>query len=114
MGHERWPEGVDFAVTVCDRDGRIVDMNERARATFAKDGGGALIGRSLFACHGPASAALIRDLIGEGRSNTYTVEKAGVRKLIHQAPWYADGAVAGLVEISIVLPEGMPHRVRSA
>jgi hypothetical protein len=88
-------------------------MNEKSKATFAKDGGGALVGRSLFGCHGPASAALIRSLIAEGRTNAYTIEKGGVRKLIYQTPWYDGGAVAGLVEMSIVLPDAMPHHVRT-
>jgi len=112
MENTTWADTIDVAVTVCDRDGRILEMNEKSKATFAKDGGGALVGRSLFDCHGPASAALIRQLVADGRSNTYTVEKGGIRKLICQTPWYAGGAVAGLVELSIVLPEGMPHRVR--
>ena len=48
-----------------------------------------------------------------GESNCYTIEKQGVRKMIYQTPWRdASGAVAGLVEISMVIPEEMPHYVR--
>jgi len=112
MKNTSWADSIDAAVTVCDRDGVILEMNERSKATFASDGGGDLVGRSLFDCHGPASAALVRALIAEGRTNAYTIEKGGVRKLIYQTPWYAGGAVAGLVELSIVLPENMPHHVR--
>ena len=113
MRNTSWAESIDVAVTVCDRDGAILEMNDKSRATFAKDGGGELVGRSLFDCHGPASAALIRELIAEGRTNAYTIEKGGVRKLIYQTPWYEGGAVAGLVELSMVLPEPMPHHKRS-
>lgn len=109
----RWADALGAAITVCDRDGVILAMNERSKATFAKDGGGALVGRSLFACHGAASAELIRALVAEGRTNAYTIEKGGVRKLIYQTPWYADGAVAGLVELSLPIPAEMPHHVRS-
>jgi transcriptional regulator with PAS, ATPase and Fis domain len=112
MRNPNWWDAIDAAVTVCDRDGVILEMNERSKATFASDGGGALVGKNLFDCHGPASAALIRALIEEGRTNAYTIEKGGVRKLIYQTPWYDEGAVAGLVELSIVLPERMPHHVR--
>jgi len=63
-------------------------------------------------CHTPESAEDIRRLIRDGASNTYTVEKDGVRKLIHQTPWYVEGGVAGLVELSIVLPASLPHRIR--
>jgi len=47
-----------------------------------------------------------------GESNTYTVEKNGVKKLIYQTPWFEDGKVAGMVEFSIVLPTEIPHYVR--
>jgi hypothetical protein len=35
-----------------------------------------------------------------------------VRKLIHQIPWYKDGVFSGVVELSFVLPETLPHFVR--
>ena len=112
MKNTNWSSSIDVAVTVCDRDGVILEMNDKSKATFVKDGGGALVGKSLFDCHGPASAAQVRALLAEGRTNAYTIEKGGARKLIYQTPWYDGGAVAGLVELSIVLPEQMPHRVR--
>ena len=112
MPEKRWMDSIDVAITVCDRAGTIVGMNERSKEIFAEDGGGDLIGRNLFECHGPESAETIRRLISTGTSNTYTVEKHGTRKLIHQTPWHEDGVVAGLVEVSIVLPETMPHQVR--
>ena len=39
----------------------------------------------------------------------YTIEKGGRKKLICQMPWYERGAYAGLVEISIVLPDPLAH-----
>ena len=44
-----WAEEADCAVTVCDTEGVILYMNEKARATFAQHGD--LIGRNLFDCH---------------------------------------------------------------
>jgi len=32
--------------------------------------------------------------------------------LIYQSPWYQNGEFAGLVEISLEIPEQMPHFVR--
>ena len=46
------------------------------------------------------------------QASTYTTEKNGRRKLIHQAPWYRDGQYAGFVEIVLALPDAMPHFVR--
>ena len=38
-----------------------------------------------------------------------------MKKFIHQTPWYAEGAnkPSGLVEISVILPETIPHYVRN-
>ena len=53
-------------------------------------------------------------MLAEGTTNTYTVEKNGVKKLIHQTPWRdEEGKIAGLVEFSTVLPADMPHYVRT-
>ncbi|MBF0501712.1 MAG: PAS sensor protein [Candidatus Riflebacteria bacterium] len=103
-----------MAVTVCNIEGIIIAMNPRAGETFERDGGLRLIGKSLYDCHPPRASELIRALIRENRSKTYTIEKKGMKKLIHQTPWIRDGKVAGLVEFSIVLPDQMPHFVRGA
>ncbi len=53
-------------------------------------------------------------IYANGETNSYTISKNGVKKLIHQTPWYKIGndgkkMVGGLVEVSIVLPDDMPH-----
>jgi transcriptional regulator with PAS, ATPase and Fis domain len=107
-----WLDGIDVAVTLCDREGIIVFMNEQAGRTFAADGGKALVGRSLMDCHPDAARQKIRSLMETGASNSYTIEKNGVKKLIHQQPWYTEGEMGGLVEFSIVIPYSLPHFVR--
>jgi len=108
-----WATGFPYAITVCDTNAIILSMNEKSAGTFSTKGGNELIGKSLYDCHSPASCEIIKELLATGKSNIYTIEKNGVRKLICQAPWYTDGNIAGLVEISIVLPESMPHFIRS-
>lgn len=105
-----WAEWAHCAVTVCDAEGTILYMNAKARETFAKHGD--LIGKNLFDCHSPASQAKIREMLATGGTNSYTIEKRGVRKMIYQTAWMKDGRVAGLVEISMVIPDEMPHYVR--
>ncbi|MDD3001599.1 MAG: hypothetical protein PHF29_07580 [Candidatus Riflebacteria bacterium] len=102
----------DFAVTICDTDAIIIYMNEKACKTFEKFGGKSLIGKSLFECHKQASIETIKKMIKNKETNSYTILKNGEKKLIHQAPWYKDGKIAGLVELSIVIPENMPHFIR--
>lgn len=107
-----WAMRMNCAVTVCDADCRIIYMNQKARDTFAH-GSGDLIGGNLLECHGERSRAIIRRLLDEGGVNCYTIEKCGLRKMIYQTAWRDEnGDVGGLVEISMVIPEDMPHYVR--
>lgn len=99
---------VAVSMTVCDLQGNVVYQNARAREAL-----GDARGANLKECHRPESWAKICEMIAEGTTNAYTIEKRGVRKLIYQTPWYEEGCVAGLVEYSIVLPDNMPHKVRS-
>ena len=85
-------------------------MNARSRETFARHGD--IIGHDLMQYHPPRAQEMIRHMLATGTTNAYTIEKEGKRKIIYQTPWYDGGAVAGLVEISIVLPAEMPHYVR--
>jgi len=107
-----WIKNFPGAVTVCDRDGIVLEMNDKAIQSFENDGGATLIGTNLFDCHSPASQVKLREMITSEQPNIYTIEKKGIKKLIYQAPWYADGVFSGLVEISIEIPFEMPHFVR--
>ncbi len=39
-------------------------------------------------------------------------KKTGVKKLIFQAPWTENGEYRGFLELSLVLPQMMPHFIR--
>lgn len=106
----KWAEQMNCAVTVCDKNGIIIYMNEKSRITFEKHG--SLIGKSLLDCHNERSIGIIRNLLATGGTNSYTIEKNGQKKMIYQTAWKQDGEVSGLVEISMVIPEEMPHYIR--
>lgn len=105
-----WAEGMNCAVTVCDKEGIILYMNQKARETFAAHCD--LIGKNMLNCHSDRSKQIIAHLLESGESNAYTIDKNGVKKMIYQTPWRENGEVAGLVEISMVIPQEMPHYVR--
>ena len=108
-----WVTGFPGAVTVSDREHRIICMNDKAAEGYAKDGGRSLIGKEMMSCHNERSKSILRDLLASGGQNVYTIEKAGQKKLIFQSAWRDEtGQVAGLVELSMVLPPDMPHFVR--
>lgn len=108
-----WVKELKAAITVCDREGVALEMNDRAAATHAKDGGRELIGKSILDCHPERARALFEELLKTGSLNVYTIEKDGVKKLIYQAPWYLDGEYRGIVELSLPIPFEMHHFVRS-
>ena len=107
-----WIREFPAAITVCDEQGIILAMNERACASFADEGGASLVGTNLLDCHPEPSRTKVRELLLSGTANVYTIEKGGIKKLIYQSPWYKDGSYAGLVELSLPIPEEMPHFVR--
>jgi PAS domain-containing protein len=107
-----WVKELKAAITVCDRDGVALEMNDRAAETFAADGGRALVGKSILDCHPERARALFEELLRTGETNVYTIEKAGVKKLIYQAPWFVDGEYRGIVELSLPIPFEVPHFVR--
>jgi len=114
MHDEAWVKEFPGAVTVCDREGVILAMNDRAAVTFESDGGRALVGTNALDCHPDRARAQLVEMLASGRPNVYTIEKNGVRKLIYQSPWTREGAYAGFVELSLVIPAEMPHFVRGA
>jgi transcriptional regulator with PAS, ATPase and Fis domain len=113
MNEPDWVEGFPAAITVADREGRILYMNDAASKGFEKWGGrDALIGKSLKDCHMESSWQTILGMMSSGSKNVYTTEKAGVKKLILQSPWYEGETCAGTVEISFEVPFDIPNRRR--
>lgn len=105
-------EGADIAVTICAKDGTILDMNGKSRKTFLKPGREELIGRNVLDCHPEPARSMLDDMLKNPRTNIYTVEKEGLKKMIVQTPWYDGDEYTGFMELSIVLPESIPNRVR--
>lgn len=115
MAEHSWVAGFPGAVTVCDCDGIILEMNERSARAFAGDGGTALIGTNVLDCHPEPARTKLQAMMGERRTNAYTIEKGGAHKLVLQAPWFCDGPegeYGGFVEMVIEVPSEMPHFVR--
>jgi len=113
MDTSTWLNGMNVAITVCDREGTIVYMNDQSVRTFAADGGKTLLGEKLWDCHPEAAREKLCHLMVADAGNSYTIEKNGVKKLIHQVPWHENGELAGLVEFSLVIPAVLPHFIRS-
>ena len=114
MQNTTWSKEVPISITVCDKEGVIVEMNDRSALTFANSGGRELIGKSLTNCHSPRDNRRIFEMITSKSTNVYTIEKEGKKKMIYQCPWYQDGEIGGLVEISFEIPDEIPHFIRGS
>jgi hypothetical protein len=111
MPENRWVKEFPGTIEVCDRNGILLEMNDRAAA---RDGGLELIGSNILDCHPEPARAKLVQLLESGQPNIYTIEKKGKKQLIYQAPWYADGEYAGFLELGLDIPESIPHFVRKA
>jgi len=112
MKRHAWVQEFAGAVTVADQKGKIIEMNAQAIRTFEKDGGEKLIGRNVLDCHPEPAQVKLRHLMNTHEANVYTIEKAGIKKLVYQAPWYQKGKVAGVVELAVEIPFELPHFIR--
>ncbi len=104
-----WVKELPGAVNACDEEGIIISLNEAAVRAFADRGGEKLLGSSVFDCHPEPARSKLKSLMKSRKKNIYTIQKNGLRKLIYQAPWYANGEYAGYVEFDLEIPWDMPH-----
>ena len=96
------------AITISDKDGKIVYMNDSS----VKVNGEEYLGQNILDIHSAHAIDIIKDLMDNNSTNAYTIEKGDVKKLIYQTPWYKDGEFAGLVEFSLPIPKEMKHYIR--
>ena len=113
VGNLEWFEQLPCAVTVCDKNYTILYMNVKAAEVSSKEGGKALVGKSLMDCHPPEAQNKLKKVMASGRPNVYTTEKRGTKKLVYHCHWKKRGRVAGLVELSFELPSDMSNFVRT-
>jgi transcriptional regulator with PAS, ATPase and Fis domain len=107
-----WTDEFLGAITVCDREGIVVYMNDWSKKQYAKSGDVDLLGKSLIDCHPEPARSLLLKMLAEPFPNSYTIEKKGIRKMIHQTPWMVNGEFRGVVEISFEIPMVLPHHKR--
>lgn len=106
-----WSDEFIGAVTICNKDGIITYMNEISKKNFIKYGEN-LVGTNLLDYHPEPARSKVVEMLNTPTTNIYTIEKAGIKKLIHQSPLYEKGVFSGLIEISLELPQQLPHFIR--
>lgn len=109
---DNWIKEFNGAITICDENGTITFMNDKAEKTFESYGGKKLLGSNLLDCHPEPSKSTLKKLMEEKKNNVYTIEKNGIKKLIYQSPIYSEGKYTGFIEISIEIPFELPNFIR--
>lgn len=108
-----WIKEFPGSIIVCNPDGIILEMNDKAAKGYEKEGGLELIGSNLLDCHPVKARKKVEEMLASREANIYTIEKKGLRKFVHQSPWYKEGQYAGIVELVLEIPFEMPHFIRS-
>lgn len=98
-----------LAITVSDKEGKIIYMNDTSEKVFEKYGGRELINKNLYHYHNEKSTALINKMLSDKSTNAYTIEKNGKKKMIFQSPWLVQGEVMGMIEFSFEIPSDISH-----
>lgn len=107
-----WAKEFGAAITLCDTEGIILEMNDRAARMFSADGGRQLIGKNVLDCHPEPARSHLAQMLQERRANVYITERRGEYHFVYQSPWFENGRFAGFVEIVIDVPQNIPHVVR--
>ena len=91
-------------VVLCNLEHEIIYMNPAAAARYAKSGGAALTGQSLFACHSPAANRQIQKVVGwfaesPANNRVYTFHNEKENKDVYMIALRAeDGTLIGYYE----------------
>ena len=112
MSEHAWIKEFPAAITVCDPEGVILEMNDKAAKNYETDGGYGLVGWNMLDCHPELARSKTERLLAAKEKNNYTIEKNGIKKLIYQSPWFRDAQYAGFVELSLEIPFELEHFVR--
>lgn len=112
MEENIWFKEFPGAIMVSSADGTITGMNDACAANYASSGGYDLLGEDAIACHKGPSLDKVKELYESQSLNVYTIQKNGKRKFIYQSPYFVDGKFAGLIEMSLPIPDEIPHHNR--
>ncbi len=110
MNAHDWIKEFPAAINVCDKNGNLLELNDKAVKLFENVGGEKLIGTNILNCHDEHSRNKFEEMLKKPTVNYYLSEKNGNKKFIYQSPWYKDGAFMGYTEFVIEIPFDIPFR----
>ena len=110
---EVWLEKLPCSVMICDKNYKILYMNEMSAKDHAKDGGKKMVGTDLMDCHPLEAQAKMRKMLTSAQPNVYTMQWKKKKKLVYQCQWKRGRSVGGLFQLVFKIPEDIPNIVKS-
>ena len=105
MNKPEWTKEFSASINICDREGILIYLNDKAIRSLEKEGGEKLIGTNLIDCHPEGeSRNKFVEMLNNGTVNCYIIERENKKKFVYQAPWFTEGEFKGLAEIIIEIP----------
>ncbi len=99
-----WAHSFPAEIIVCEPDGMILEMNQKAIDLYQKEGGAALVGKNVFDHHQEPSRTIVKRLVSQRETSIYTTENGGEKKLVCIAPWFIEAKYSGFVLMVLDLP----------
>ena len=87
MIRHAWVKEFPGNIEVCDCDGVLLYMNDRARKEYGSD----VIGTNILDCHPEPARTKLIEMLASGKANMYTIREKGSKVLVYQTPWYRHG-----------------------
>ncbi|MCD6355940.1 MAG: hypothetical protein J7L66_01535 [Anaerolineaceae bacterium] len=109
MDKKDWFKILPIGIMISNAEGTILEMNDKCVENYSGAGGNALLGKNAITCHQGASLEKVKKLYNHPFLNVYTINKKGKKKLIYQCPYFIDSEFAGMIELSLPIPEDIPH-----
>ena len=109
MEKHAWYKVFPGPITVTDKNGTVIEMNEGSENLYEKDGGYAVLGRNAITCHPSGTQEKVRQIYETQSFNIYSITKDSKKRLVYQAPYFIEGEFSGIVELTLDLPEDIPH-----
>ncbi len=103
-----WSDEFKGSITVCNREGVIIYINKNAQSNSGRD----LRGTNLLDCHPEPARSHVEAMLRTPTFNSYTIEKGGIKKMVHHSPYYINGVFSGIIEITFEIPNEMSHLIR--
>lgn len=75
----------DISVTICDKEGKIIEMNQQSRQVNCPDGRD-LIGFNVLDCHPEPARSLLQKMMTEELKHVYTIDKKGKKSSSTRSP----------------------------